>query len=93
MKELGLKKEQMLVPTVNPLIKNNRVLVNALLEKFPEILFDSELCKYTIEDLLYVEVNGYGDIDKTKDKHKSHLLDTVRYFLNTCFKEFVKYKL
>lgn len=93
MQELGIKKEQMLVPSVNPLISNNRVLVNALLERFPELLFDSENCKYTIEDLLYVEVNGYGDIDKTKDKHRSHLLDTVRYFLNTCFKEFVKYKL
>lgn len=90
--ELGLADEQMKVPSVNPIISNNRVLVNSLLEKFPSFLIDKS-CKYTIDDLLYCEVNRYGEIDKTKDKHMTHLLDSFRYYINTFHFAWLKYKL
>lgn len=90
--ELDLEPNQMNVPSVNPLISNNRVLVNSLLEKFPSFIIDQE-CKYLIQDLQYCEVNRYGDIDKTKDKHATHLLDCFRYYINTYHFNWLKYKL
>lgn len=90
--ELGLSAKQMLVPSVNPLISNNRVLVNSVLEKYPSFIID-ESCEYLIKDLQYCEVNRYGEIDKTKDKHMSHLLDTLRYLINTFMFDWLKYKL
>lgn len=92
-KELNLQPSQMMVPTVNPGIANNRVLVNSVLEKFPSILFDAEGCPHTINDLQYCEVNGHGDIDKSKGKHMTHLLDCFRYYINTWFFTWLKYKL
>lgn len=91
MQELGIGPERLMVPNVNPIISNNRVLVNAILERDTGLQIDSE-CKYLIEDLQYVEVNGYGEIDKTKNKHRSHLLDTFRYYCNTYHHDFVRYK-
>jgi phage terminase large subunit len=92
MQELQLGHGQMKVPSVNPIISNNRVLVNSIMERYPNLHFHHE-CKYLIDDCRYVEVNGYGDIDKTKDKHRTHLLDCLRYYLNTFHSGFLKYKL
>lgn len=92
MNELGIKGDQMKVPNSNPDIADNRVLCNAILMKHPEVLFDVSM-KFTIEDMELVEVNGYGDIDKTKDKHRTHLLDCVRYAFGTHFYDFVRHKL
>jgi hypothetical protein len=92
MQELKLQKTQMKVPSANPLISNNRPLVNSVLEKFPSVVFDIDGCKYTIEDLIYCEVDRNGDIDKKKDKHKTHLLDCFRYDINTWHSDFVKYR-
>lgn len=91
MEELRLKPEQMRVLDSNPNIKDNRVLCNSILMNHPDVAFDISM-KFTIDDMELVEVNGYGDIDKTKDKHKTHLLDCVRYAFNTHFFDFVKYK-
>lgn len=91
--ELGLHQPgQIKVPSANPDIKDNRVLCNAILDKHPDVTFDPSM-EFTIEDLQFVEVNGYGEIDKTKDKHRTHLLDCVRYAFNTFFYDFVKHKL
>lgn len=91
MNELGLKGSQMRVPDSNPLISNNRTLVNSILEKHPDILIDPG-CKFLIDDLLYCEVNKNGDIDKKKDKYQTHLLDCFRYYIDTFHSDFVKYK-
>lgn len=90
MKEFRLKPEQMFVGNTNPSIINSRALTNSLLEKFPELIID-ESCKYLIDDLEYCEVNNMGDIDKTKDKHRTHLLDCFRYLLNTFHRQFLKF--
>jgi len=80
------------LPGANPSIKSNRVLCNSLFYRHNDILIDESM-KYTIEDLLYVEVNELGEIDKNKNKHRSHLLDTVRYYFNTFHADFLKYSL
>ncbi len=86
--KLRLTSGQLKVPTVNPAISDSQVLTNSILQNH-KVYFDPSMT-YTIEDLLYVEVNESGDIDKSKDKHRSHLLDTVRYTFNTFHKHLLK---
>ncbi len=88
--ELFLSRNQIKVPSVNPSIKNSRVLTNSILSKHPNLKIDSS-CNYLIEDLQFVEVNDQGDIDKTRDKHRTHLLDCFRYYLHTFHNDFLKY--
>lgn len=71
--ELNLSDGQMMQPTINPSIGDSRVLTNSILQNF-NVKIDED-CKYLIEDLKYVEINDEGDIDKSKDKHRSHLMD------------------
>lgn len=92
LKELNISPKQIILPSKNPFHKDNRVLVNSLLERFPEVHFDPDLCPFLIQDMLKCEVNGFGDIDKTKDKHQGHLLDGFRYHCNTWHSDFVKYR-
>ena len=35
------------------------------------------------KETLVAEVNDKGEVDKTKDKHRSHLSDCLRYLLST----------
>lgn len=91
--ELGLKLEQLRVPKSHQLTSNSRVLMNAMLERFPSIIFDADGCPFTISDLMYCEVKDGGTIDKSSDKHKTHLLDCWKYYLDTFWKRFVTYKL
>lgn len=90
--QLGISPNQLKLPNANPLIADNRVLINSLLERFPEISFDPDLCPFLIQDLIRCEVNGFGELDKTKDKHRGHLLDGWRYHCNTWHSEFVRYR-
>lgn len=88
-KELMVTRNQFKVPSVNPSLKNSRVLVNSMLERHEDLLID-EGCRFLIEDLQYCETTETGDIDKTKDKHRSHLLDCFRYYLWTFHNNFLK---
>jgi hypothetical protein len=85
--KLNLADGQMRQPGVNPSVADTRVLMNSILQNY-KVSVDPSL-QYLIEDLKYVEVNDEGDIDKKKDKHRSHLLDNGRYLLNTFFGYFV----
>lgn len=87
--ELKLVDTQMKQPSINPAVKDTRVLMNSLLQNGEIIIHPS--CEYLIEDMVYVEVDEEGDIEKKKDKHQSHLLDCMRYLLNTFHKTFIKY--
>lgn len=86
--KLKLNDAQMKVPSVNPAISDSQVLCNSILSHRNVKINPS--CTYLIDDLKYVEVNDTGDIDKTKDKHRSHLLDCWRYLLNTFHKGMIK---
>jgi hypothetical protein len=88
--ELSLPKSAFRVPSVNPSIKNSRVLLNSLLEKHKDLLIDAS-CQFLIQDLLHVESNDEGNINKSKDAQQTHLLDCFRYFLWTFHNDFIKY--
>jgi hypothetical protein len=79
---------QLILPNRNPPIDDNRTLCNALLYSHPDLLIH-ERCRYLIEDFRFVQVNDKGDIDKTTNTHRSHLLDTFRYLCNTFFGDYV----
>lgn len=86
--ELNLVDTQMKQPSINPAVADTRVLLNSMFQN-GEIAIDAS-CKYLIDDLKYCEVDDSGDIDKTKDKHRTHLLDCLRYHVNTFHKSFIK---
>jgi len=88
--QLQIPKSSFKVPTFNPSIKNSRILLNSMLEKHLDFSIDS-YCQYLIADLQSVQADDDGDIDKSKDKHATHLLDCLRYFLWTFHNNFVKY--
>ena len=76
---LRLSPVQVKFPLSNPSVKNTRVLLNSLLHNHPHFYISSE-CVWLIDDLESVKVNDKGEIDKTKDARKTHLLDNLRYF-------------
>lgn len=87
--KLNLNKGQIKVPSVNPIIKENRVLVNAAFFN-KKVILDKDNCKDLIYDCENVSVNEFGDIDKgsrTNPKKRSDQLDNWRYYLNTFHKD------
>lgn len=78
--ELGLGWGQFKVPTVNPRLEENRVLVNAVLHKH-KVIIDKENCKKLIHDIENVRVLPNGDVDKS-DKSLTHACDCFRYICN-----------
>ena len=69
--KLNLSDGQLKVMGVNPAVSDTRVLFNSILQNFDYVVDKS--CTFAIEDFKYVEVDDNGDIDKKKDKHRSHL--------------------
>lgn len=88
--ELHVPKSAFKVPRDNPSIKNSRILLNSILQKHGDFAIDSS-CQFLINDLASVQTDSNGDIDKTKDKHATHLLDCLRYYLYTFHSEFIKF--
>lgn len=87
-KLLKLSINQVKFPTVNPSVRNTRVLLNSLFHNHKDFLISSE-CQFLIDDLETVKVDDHGDIDKKKDSKKTHLLDNLRYFSWNEFKKFI----
>jgi phage terminase large subunit len=88
--QLQITRSAFRVPSFNPSIKNSRVLLNSLLEKHPDFLIDAS-CQFLVGDLMAVESNETGAIDKARDATKTHLLDCFRYYLWSFHSNFVKY--
>jgi len=86
--ELRLSDVYIQTPTINPSHHNSRALTNSLLARHPKLFIDPS-CEYLINDLLYVETDATGKINKSKDKHQSHLLDCFRYYLYTFHNDFL----
>jgi hypothetical protein len=86
--QLGLGMGQFKLPAGNPPIKSTRVLSNALLAKHKDYHF-SDRVPYLINDIEECEVDDEGGIDKSKDKHQTHLLDCWRYFNYTFLYKFI----
>jgi phage terminase large subunit len=89
--KLNLSSGQLHVPSVNPRVRENRVLVNAILEH-KKVLIDKVNAAPLIYDLLYCEVDGNGDLvkDRSNDKRKADILDEFRYYLNTYHGDFLE---
>jgi phage terminase large subunit len=89
--KLKLSAGQLQVPSVNPRVRENRVLVNAILEH-KKVLIDKVNAAPLIYDLLYCEVDGNGDLvkDRSNDKRKADILDEFRYYLNTYHSDFLE---
>lgn len=89
MRELDVPKNAFRVPSFNPSIRNSRVLLNSLLERHNDFQIDAS-CQWLINDLQLVQTDETGDIDKSKDKTITHLLDCLRYYLWSFHRDFVK---
>lgn len=85
--QLKLLNSQIKVPTVNPPVEENRILVNAVHKNWTVEIHPVK-CQPLIYDLTYVEVNGKGEIikDRSSSKKFADFLDNWRYLLNTAVK-------
>lgn len=95
--KLNLSAGQLRVPSVNPRVAENRVLVNAVMHKINEdtvnVALDPVGCKALIFDLENVSVNDVGDIDKgnrSNPKKRADHIDNWRYYLNVFHKATLK---
>jgi PBSX family phage terminase large subunit len=90
--KLGLSQGQLKVPSVNPKVKENRVLVNSVFHQLP-VAIDPVKGKALIYDCENVSVNDMGDIDKgdrSNPKKRADHLDWWRYYCNTFWKHILK---
>jgi hypothetical protein len=87
--QLILGPTQIRVPKANPSVRNTRVLTNALLAKHPNFWINTKACPHLTLDLNGVVMNQEGDIDKSSDKRKTHLLDCFRYNNWTWHRDFL----
>lgn len=90
--ELGLSRNQIKVPAINPPVAENQLLVNAILEHYP-VVIDPTGASGLIYDLKFVEMLPDGTIkkgDREDPKQQADALDTFRYYLNWNFKWFLK---
>lgn len=90
--KLRLASAQFKVPTVNPKVKENRVVVNAVLHN-RDVLLDKEKCAGLIFDLEHASCLPNGDLDKTDRKDVTKQLDALdcfRYYLNAFHKKAIR---
>ncbi len=91
-RELELAQLQIKVPSINPQLKQNQVLVNAILARH-KVVLDRYKCKSLIYDMENVRVLPDGTIEK-RDRNdpaqQSDALDTFRYYLNTFHSIFLR---
>lgn len=89
---LELSDQVIRVPTINPPIEHNRVLVNTVLNSM-NVLIDPKNASSLHFDLAYVEVTEDLKINKgsrTDERQQADSLDWFRYYLNTFHKSILK---
>lgn len=89
---LNLSANQIRVPSVNPSLEENRVLVNSVLHH-KNVTLDDQKCKALIFDLEHAQVLPDGSLDKTDRKDPTKQLDSLdcfRYYLNSFFRHILK---
>lgn len=90
--KLNLSNTQLRVPSANPRIEENRVLVNSILHN-KNVLIDPVRCKGLIFDLEHARVLPDGSLDKTDRNDPTKQLDaidTFRYYLGAMHKSVLK---
>lgn len=91
-KELGLLDTQFKLPTVNPRLEDNQVLVNSLLTNY-SIQISPEKAKALIYDLQNCSLRADGSLlkgDRDDSAQQWDSLDCFRYYCNTFHKNFIK---
>jgi hypothetical protein len=89
--KLGLGNNQIMIPTVNPRLDENRMLVNSILSR-GNVLLDPIGTKGLQFDLENVAVLADGTIKKTDRNdptQQADALDTFRYACNVFLKSFI----
>ena len=98
---MDLTHQQIQVPTVNPPIDENQVIVNAVHKNWT-VEIDPVNCKPLIYDLQYVEVDGLGKIVKGENRNGSDthnnrrkyadFLDNWRYLINVAVRPYFGFR-
>lgn len=89
---LNLADGQVKVPTINPRIEDNQVLVNSVMQHYA-VQISATKCDGLVFDLENVRLNSDGKIEKSNrsdETQQADALDTWRYYLNTFFGWFLK---
>ena len=91
-KSMRIGDAQIQVPTVNPRVADNRLVVNAVHKNWI-VEIDPTLCEPLIYDLTYVEINQRNEIikDRSSDKKYADFLDNWRYLINIAVKPHLNY--
>lgn len=90
--KLNLSFQQLKVPSINPTLEENRVLINYALKNM-KITIDPDNCKGLIYDLEHARVLPDGSLDKSNRNDPTKQLDALdcfRYYLNTFHKHILK---
>lgn len=90
--KLNLAQNQLRVPKVNPLLEENQVLFNSIMNNYP-VEIDQNNCKALIFDLNNVKMLPTGQIDKSNredETKQADALDTLRYWFNVFLWDFLK---
>lgn len=90
---LDLSKTQMQYSNSNPRLKDSRMLVNTVLEKYPFVV-DEDKCKAIIDDLEKCKANPDGTIvkdNRNKEEQQADTLDTVRYYIHRYFRDYMRF--
>lgn len=77
-------------PRANPHVSDTRELMNTMFALHPDIQFDDGMT-FTINELIYTEATGEGNIikdDRTSKEKRADFLDCVRYALWTWCSDF-----
>ncbi len=92
--QLRVGQMQFKVPSVNPKLEDNQVLVNSVLQNY-NVLIHPDKAKALIYDLENVSMNPDGSILKENRKdptQQADCLDCLRYAINLLFKGFLRIK-
>lgn len=90
---LDLAKTQMQYSASNPRLKDSRMLVNTILEKYP-LIVDEEKCKPIIDDCERCKANSDGTIIKNNradESQQADTLDTFRYYIHRYFRDHIRF--
>ena len=89
--QLRVSKSAIQVPSVNPKLEDNKVLMNALLEHYP-IVINSNKAQPLIYDCKFVRVDNEGKIvktDRNDPTQQADAADTFRYYCNRFHRNFL----
>jgi hypothetical protein len=92
-KQLDLSQGQLNVPTVNPRLSENQVLVNSLLSRY-RVRINAAKAHGLIYDLANVKMDSEGSLlksNRSDPSQQADALDTFRYYCNVFHGDFLKW--